>query len=63
MEEGNEIRGWRESCKRPVTAAKGNGMGGRGDIQGKGLLSKSRSPAEDEAHKPVMEKISAIRPW
>lgn len=63
MEEGNEIRGSRGSCKRPVTATKGNGMGSRGDIQGKGLLSKSRSPAEDEAHKLVMEKISAIRPW
>lgn len=26
----------------------------------KGLLSKSKSPAEDEAHKPIMETISVI---
>lgn len=63
MEEENEIRGSQESCKRPVTATEGNGMGSRGDIRGKGLLSKSPSPAEDEAHKPIMEKISMIRPW
>lgn len=63
MEEENEIRGSQESCKRPVTATEGHGMGSRGDIRGKGLLSKSLSPAEDEAHKPIMGKSSMSRPW